>query len=61
MLFCFHLSLIGANMHQINWIKDFVYGESVEPFSMWVYDEWIFSTVDNNEDALGVLIMGGEL
>ena len=48
-------------MHQINWIKDFVYGESVEPFSMWVYDEWIFSTVDNNEDALGVLIMGGEL
>ena len=48
-------------MHQINWIKDFVYGESVEPFALWVYDEWIFSTVENNEDALGVLLMGGEL
>ena len=48
-------------MHQINFIKSWVYGNTLEPFARWMATEWEESDVFDNEDALGVLLMGGEL
>ena len=54
-------------MHQYNWIRSIIGQNSyigngcAEPFEVSFVMEWYLSPIDNHHDAMGVLLMGGEL
>ena len=49
-------------MHQRNWIESLIgVSWAAWPFKRPLMGEWIALPIDDGADALGVLIMGGEL
>jgi hypothetical protein len=48
-------------MHQYDLIDRFIHGRDDEPFTLGFVAQWFGLPIADGHDALGVLLMGGEL